>query len=883
MDDAANQRMIETAIQFITTYCRKNVCTIETAVEGLSGVIEESVLHRAIERIEEIARGVIHGPREGVLTVHGDSPQAPWYVGPADEDIYWPSLREHLEAGGWGNAALNALDASSTKVLANLSDPACENVNSRGLVLGYIQSGKTTNFTAVISKAADAGYRLFIVLSGVSNALRRQTQLRLTEQLMSLQPLHWTGLTDEFRDMGKPNQFGFAGLAQPGNRTLAVVKKNPVRLQNLINFLTQAHEHGALKNCPILVIDDEADQASLSPDLTEEKRTTINNKIVTLLSEFPKVSYVAYTATPFANFFVDPSYPENLYPRDFIISLPEPKGYFGPKRMFGRTDQDPPEIDVVRVIPEHEKALLAPPRGSKTAFVPSVTETVKSALRWFMLATTARRIMAGGKQPHSTMMIHTSERVAQHQLLWVVVAKEIERMRRSIAEGDQGEVRRFIELWEEECELVNSESFGIELPVLDEILTGLPDTFNDLGDLSSPDNESCGLIIDNGSASRRLLYDNNMPKPVIVIGGNTLARGLTLEGLVSSVFVRSVSLYDTLLQMGRWFGYRPGYESLPRIWMPLEVADRFEHLSRVEMEIREEIERYADTNVTPLEVAVKVADHPAMQITRASMMRAVRRIRLGYSGTEVDTAYLYNSGSWLQRNRRATERLGDACVKGGVIKSSTDALTIFGDVPVQAILEFFGGDDCYQVQPSAGSRFTEHGALQYIKSRMSSGELMRWNIAFVGTSDGRAVTICDGLTTTTVQRGRDSNRSKDLVVSIGDHLTASSHRAIDLPKDPDSNRSTRLWRDLQPERMPLLLVYVVDKDSKASTRGRRVDLGIVDDFYGIGIGFPTSEFPQDDGYVVVELPKATPDGEDDDFDATDLDNEGSADDIEGPL
>jgi hypothetical protein len=874
-----SDQQLNEVVHIVTSYCRSHGCTPREAIANL-GFINPGLLAAAVDRIDEIARGIVVGPREGVLTLVGDGRPQPWYVGPGRDDLYWPALRRHLAATGWDETNLDALDVSSTKVLANLANPTEKEVRTRGLVLGHVQSGKTTNFTAVISKAADAGYRMFIVLSGTSNALRRQTQIRLSEQLVSLNPLHWDGLTDESRDMGKPMQFGFAGLAQPGVRTLAVVKKNVKRLDYLAAFLAKARNSGALANCPILVIDDEADQASLSPVLTPEGRTAINNRIISILEDFPKVAYVAYTATPFANFFVDPAYPDNLYPRDFIISLPEPDAYFGARRMFGVSENDPPELDVVRYMPDEETRMVAPPRPPDPDFKPVLPPSVLDAIRWFLLASTARRLLAGGLQPHSTMMIHTSERVRQHRNLWTVVATELSRMREAIEAGEDDELRAFVDLWNSETSRVDPGRFGAELPTTADVIEGLGSTLYDLGDLTSPDAETCGLIIDNGSAGRRLLYDNDAPKPVIVIGGNTLSRGLTLEGLVSTVFARSANLYDTLLQMGRWFGYRRGYEALPRVWMPPASASQFAHLSRVELEIREEIERYADSEVTPMELAVRVRLHPAMEVTRAQMMRAVKRIRVGYSGAEVDTTYLLDDREWLDRNRRAAEGLARRCVAEGR-REAIPPHVLFRGVPVEAIFDFLAADGGYRVQPAAGSRFTESGVRQYIESRVALGELSHWNVGFVGTGGGREVALCDGLVVTTSRRGMDPARTKGSVISLGDHITSEAHKALDLPPVP-TRKVPRILRDEQEPREPLLLVYVVDKKSRAAARGVRQDLDIQEDFVGIGIGFPTSLHASDVGHVEVQLPDVPPDGADDDYeDEIDVDAEGDADDVGG--
>ena len=238
-------------------------------------------------------------------------------------DVFWPQLKANLEADPSWVAAVPSLDEASTDIVGLLADPHSPTIRTRGLVLGFVQSGKTANFTATIAKAADSGYRLFIVLSGVHNSLRRQTQLRIDEQLVDEFPTRWVGLTDEHRDFGKPVK-ALPLLSSPDLRLIAVVKKNVSRLTNLRDWLREAQKHGGLDSCPIMIIDDEADQASPNAAKDPElDRTRINERITELL-ELPRVAYVGYTATPFANVLVNPADDSDIYPRSFMYSLPKP-------------------------------------------------------------------------------------------------------------------------------------------------------------------------------------------------------------------------------------------------------------------------------------------------------------------------------------------------------------------------------------------------------------------------------------------------------------------------------------------------------------------------------------------------------------------------------
>ena len=365
---------------------------------------DPAIIEAGINRYEEIASGIIRA-RDPEAFVNRER-LVPWYTGARPGDVFWPSLLDELRRDGFDDAASNSVDLASTKVVSLLPPPWRAEFSGRGLVLGYVQSGKTSNFTAVISKAADAGYRMFVVLSGLHNNLRRQTQIRLDHQLVNLNRSQWVELTTETRDFGVPGNTD-ALLCQNELRILAVVKKNKFRLLNLINWLASASE-SALRNCPILVIDDEADQASVNAK-DADNRSVLNGLVLRLLSQ-PKVAYVGYTATPFANIFVDPSIPEDLYPHDFIVDLPRPVGYFGPEKIFGRqpltegeADEPFDGLDMIRIVEGDEIRRLRPPRKKmdRADWTPALTSTLRDALRYFLLATAARE----GKGPRRQTLV----------------------------------------------------------------------------------------------------------------------------------------------------------------------------------------------------------------------------------------------------------------------------------------------------------------------------------------------------------------------------------------------------------------------------------------------------------------------------------------------
>lgn len=865
---------------------------MDEAVATLRRMMNTDLVDRAVELYNEVAKGVREYRDPPTLKDPDRVPQ-PWYIGPRSDDLFWPALERHLhDKPAWTGDPVESLDRSSTKVVSYLAPPWARSIRTRGLVLGYVQSGKTSNFTGVIAKAADTGYRLAVVLSGVHNNLRRQTQVRLDQQIVDLNPLSWVPLTTEQADFGRPVR-ALPLLAQPGLRLLAVVKKNAKRLDNLVNWLDDASKAGILDRCPILLIDDEADQASLNTKKEEEERAAINALILRLL-DLPKVAYVGYTATPFGNLFVDPTIPEDLYPRDFIVDLPRPNNYFGPERLFGRQRFTPeePELtghDMIRLVPNEEAAALRPPRkkADRDVFEPSVTPSLDQALRWFVLATAARTVRHGSQQ-HSTMLIHSSQYVASHALLWRPVCEMLRELRTRVASKEAAILEELRNQWHEETAKVPHDEFGATPVAFEEVLTALPATLEALGDLTTP--EGSGVVVDNSFSLRRLVYDENDPRPVVVIGGNTLSRGLTLEGLVVSHFIRAASTYDTLLQMGRWFGYRPGYEDLPRMWMTADLELMFRFLAGVEHEIRLDIKRYDAEGLTPLQMAVRIRTHPKIAITSALKMRKAVGQKMSFSGQRPQTIlFRHNDQEWLAGNLDAGRRLVAAAAARGIEVEPRGPNRLLSGVPVDDILEFLA--------PAGGYNFHELNAelqaeplRRYIQAQNGYDELQKWNVVIMSRQSDELGTVDLGF-----DQGVNLISRAKLTSSPPEYANINTLMSkVDRVADIDLPGAANLYdNDLLGHRTAtgrgLLLLYPIARNSHPDTkRGshRRASLDAVDDVLGVAFAFPVAPFdPTPQSYKIVDLSgvdEADPDIEEIDVEPSpvtgDEDGEASCDD-----
>lgn len=761
-----------------------------------------------------------------------------WYTGPdPTKDKNWPAVKESLRRKGFGEENIASVDASSTKVLALLDHPKQDWYRTRGLVVGFVQSGKTTNFTAVMAKAADRGYKLFIVLSGIHNTLRRQTQIRLAGDLVEANPGAWHEVTTDKHDFvppGNPKAF----FAAKDQHLLLVVKKNATVLRKLRTWLASAGEY--LDRCPTLIIDDEADQSTVAT-------TRINPLLFDVLDKFPKVGYIGYTATPFANLLIDPADENDFYPRDFIVNLPKPSGYHGTEVLFGREllpGEDPSELDggydMIRAVPDGEIDALKP-RSKKDAadFHPGMTHSLRRAVEWFWLATAARRVRGGGN-PHSTMLIHTTTDTTVHERFKDPMLELRRVLLRDLDGGSTTLLDQLRDTWERETARVPAADFDEEPVSFDALLAHLRGVVVDTK-----------IVIDNYRSTDRLDYESG-PVTAIAVGGNTLSRGLTLEGLVSSLFVRAVSAYDTLLQMGRWFGYRNHYGDLPRIWMTDELRGWFSHLATVEAEMRQDIDRYMNPGVNPLNFAVRLRTHPKMSITAKAKMTSARKATAAFGGLLVESRFYDVSpgaGPWLAGNARAARGLVAAAVETGTPTQSDRESRLFTKVPHAAVLDFLASYSFHEKSSDGNSR----RIAEYIRQRVRKGALGRWSVGIVGNSHPDADTKrCDfgnGIDIRMVRRARLHTDADTEFDGIADIKTLSSRRdeALDLDTDrPGSLTRSDLvaLRRAQRPTEGLLLLYPIEPRSEPVRLRNRVALDAPTDDVVMGVALV---FPEPDG------------------------------------
>lgn len=868
---------IATTVDFIRNSMRQGNLSVEEAASRLRLIVPDpDVIERAVDKIREEGRKnqilKVPGGFEALeyKQLVGDSRRLHWYEGPDETDRHFPELRRRMLQGGLPADAVEMIDQSSTKVVAHLPDPGYHGLSKKGLVVGYVQSGKTANYASVLAKAADSGFRLLIVLSGIHNGLRQQTQRRLDRDLIEPHPAPWHPLTSAEADFGTGPK-GMGILNSPSIRSLAVVKKNSTRLQRMVDWLEGVPEHIRLA-CPAIIIDDEADQATPNTLAHKQERSRINDLVRRLFSLLPSASYVGYTATPFANVLLDPSDQEELYPSHFIIDLPRPEGYFGAEQLFGRQaldDADQPDdgLDMVRTIPDDEAATMKPPRRRdlREAFDPPIGDCLADAINWFVLSVAARRARGQGDR-HSSMLVHTSPYVAPQFALADRIRDELAQLRVSL------DYSKAALHWEREAARVAATDLGEEHVTFAELEPHLTEVLQDMR-----------VVVDNGVSEDRLDYgrvetlDDGTERPitetVIAVGGDTLSRGLTLEGLIVSYFIRNSNTYDTLLQMGRWFGFRKGYSDLPRIWVTSELRSSFRFLATVEAEIRQDMRRYQEEGLTPENFGVRIRTHPQLAITAASKMTHATRVNVVYGGKTLQT-FTFDLSAAGEDDLVRNMDLGRALVRaarelGSEPERRGGARWVLRDVPSHLVIDFLSRYRFHKKH-----RDLDNDAITTYLGKRSDPAAEFWNVAVMGVAkdDGRP-TIDLGLDikVPTVRRARlketaDHEADIKAVMSRPD-------RIVDLDVSGDDDQALRR---AHAGGRGLLLLYPIDRNSPPTTEAR-VELGASTDVLGLGIVFPSrvgdETSPDEAEYVSVTVTGAEDIYEDDLDETTLVDNE----------
>jgi Z1 domain len=597
----------------------------------------------------------------------------PWLSArkPDIDPFYWERYAIYLKREGWPPRVVGKLDQVTDEMLDLLGDPTRTGVwERRGLVMGDVQSGKTATYTALICKAADAGYRLIILLTGMMENLRRQTQERLDEGFVGLDSSGLLAREQRKSEVGvgeidrrrmaavftsRTRDFNTNLVNQLNLRIrdmqipiLLVVKKHKRILENLEKWLRSynAGSHGTI-DTPMLLIDDEADNASVNTNSEDRNPTAINERIRALLRLFTRRNYVGFTATPFANIFIDPDTEDemrgnDLFPRDFIYALEAPTNYVGAQALFG----DVPNLNYLREI--DDAGVYFPASHRSDFVVEGLPPSLHDALHTFVLAN-ALRDLRGEGATHRSMLVNVSRFTNVQEQVSQLLDLEIRQIQQAIRNHSRLPVEQALrnrkisklrQRWEREFADAGHSWAEVQAALVDAALPIVVRSVNQR----------------TGAASLDFAAHRETGLRVVAVGGNSLSRGLTLEGLCVSYFFRNTQMYDTLMQMGRWFGYRDGYADLCRVWLTDDALHWYAHIANATDELRSEIRRMQAANLTPKDFGLRVRAHPdSLIVTARNKMRTAQEMVrvISVRGEGPETSQLRSDKETIRANATA--------------------------------------------------------------------------------------------------------------------------------------------------------------------------------------------------------------------------------------
>lgn len=686
---------------------------------------------------------------------------------------FWTRYKKYLaEQKGFSDTVIQNNDDLTDSILDHLFNPQRDNIviSKKGLVVGQVQSGKTANYTGLICKAADAGFKVIIVLAGIHNNLRSQTQIRIDEGFLGFD----TGADKNYETrlttkVGVGKIVGFENAiahsyttsldkgdftSKAANATglnfnapqpiILVVKKNTSVLKRLHTWLKQKSNDAQITQKALLIIDDEADHASINTKKdSNETPTAINNGIRSIISLFSRSAYVGYTATPFANIFIASTIEDDLFPRDFIINIPAPSNYIGPDKVFG-TSITPTEDDnnlLPIVIPINDYSNFVPEGHHKDDVKPTfgdIPESLKIAIKCFII-TCAIRIVRGQEHKHNSMLIHVSRYQIWQNAIKELVDRQFKFYKQEIEADDPFIMEEFRQIFEDD----NIEFDGLEYysyrTISNKILNSSLATIDKKIQVHDWDTVKSKLFNAvqkitvksiNGSSGDIIDYQLNEKTglSVIAIGGDKLSRGLTLEGLSVSYFLRASKMYDTLMQMGRWFGYRPGYVDLCRLFTSSELNEWFRHITLASEELRDEFNYLYESGGTPNDYALKVRTHPGvLQITAVNKMYNSRTVQVSWAGRLIETYQLSRSKTVKRSNLIATDNFISSLGKA----EKRDNNYLWRNVSPQTICDYFQNFKL----PAELKKVNLDLICQYIEKLSLKGELTSWRVALLSKND----------------------------------------------------------------------------------------------------------------------------------------------------
>lgn len=919
MNDPAYKNLLSTLVrQFAASELSPSIDEIRTLALQLAPLLRyEGPIDPLVAEARE---NISHRLGEGVSLVLKEASHDPDWVRKRDiKWVYSDNYEKYLIEDGLPGRVVETLMQVSLKVASHLQDPLREGRwDRRGLVIGHVQSGKTANYLGLVARAADAGYRFIVIVAGIHNNLRMQTQERVDAGFVGR--VSSAAVRERFKQLGRTSNIGvgtYPGHPYPVTLTttdsdfrkavanatgsalkdwskpvVIVIKKNVSTLKALNGWLRDFNREvgqAQIADVPMLFVDDEADNASVNTNKPELDPTSTNRLIRETLSLFHKSSYVGYTATPFANIFINPdAYDkdtlQDLFPRHFIHCLDAPTNYFGSDRIF--LDEDRSKLHL-RTIRDCEDVI--PLKHARDHGVDELPASLRHAIRVFFLVRSIRNLR-GQVGKHASMLINVSR--------FTDVQKEVRRLvetyRTTLAEaietnGALPETEALRNTHLRDLRATWQDEFGES----DELW---PDIQAQLHGAAS----SIRTVVVNSKSDEGLNYAEYAERGdalnVIAIGGLSLSRGLTLEGLAVSYMYRNTRMYDTLLQMGRWFGYRPGYEDLCRVWLSDESIGWYSHIAESTDELRDRIKEMNRVGASPETFGLMVQSHPdALLVTAANKMRDAQELPLSvsYDGKLMETHVVPDAVAATEHNIELYRALWDTLNSGHGDKRVTSSnaskpyCAVWRGVPLEILSNFLAA---FAAHPDRAPAIAS--AIGYL--RETAADFPTGDIAFMSLKGRTDTPLLLGDFRMEVQQraagfDKDGNQIRKPVAAGGYYVTSKQRvagrgdesvgltpeevaRACSIAAEDGKPVSDRHYRHVDVRGRPLLMLHLLDIMEPRENRDvllQRVP--------AIGISFPHTGRYRTVEYVVnkVMLDQMKADLEDapdegDDFDREDM-------------
>lgn len=766
-------------------------------------------------------------------------------------DIKWTYTNayfKYLTRVEWSERMCQSLRDVSRKILKLLQNPVADGTwDRRGLVIGDVQSGKTANYLALIAQAADAGYKFIIVIAGIQNVLRSQTQQRIDAGFVGLHsetkkpigvgettsqfphPMTLTTVSDDFnKQIAKQSGWQLNDFSKP---IILVIKKNVSVLNSLYDWLKDMNAQGddQIETVPMLLIDDEADHASINTSNPDHDPTKTNQLIRKILNLFAKSSFVGYTATPFANIFIKPDDSDDLFPRDFIYCLDPPTSYFGPEKVF--LEQDSPYRITV---PITDCENILPLSHKKNDEISELPVSLRKAINEFIIARAIRNLR-GYEAHHCSMMINVSRFVKVQKNIYDLVSLYLRKLSDAIAANyAMSNLISSPNNYMKELKDASEEAYPHCKFSWKEIRYALHDAVT-----------SVRLFLINSKSDQKLDYkkyeSDGGSLTAIAVGGLSLSRGLTIEGLCVSYIYRSTRMYDTLMQMGRWFGYRIGYEDLCRIHLSTDAISWYSHISYAALELVAQVRDMKMMDKTPRDFGLYVRSHPdQLLVTSPRKMQRGEKINLqhnfGARLQEFPILSLDNSVH-LRNEKLITDTWGGDCLERARFPGQkTSKGWIVRHVPIERIERFL-------------TQFTTHKALEYrkesiIKYLRKSNQYQTCDVVLVSVEsrEERGEPLSIGVQ----QRAASTDQIKDdkwvirgyRVASRGDEGLGLYKKQVQKAKRlANTDQRLKSLSDIHYRKVrkrPLLMIHVLTGETDSPLENSRVPT--------IGMSFPPDDY-----------------------------------------